>query len=113
MSVPIFPSDYRMLNSFITYLQIFGIGFSFGLIGPCFLTCTPVLLTYIAGRKKGTAEVFKDIFTFLIRISQYPQRPKGKPGRDFGTHPQQKFLQILEKQSFMKISQLSGQQSLL
>jgi len=54
-----------MLSSFITYLQIFGIGFSFGLAGPCFLTCTPVLITYITGSKKSQIEVFKDIFTFL------------------------------------------------
>ncbi len=54
-----------MSNFLITYLQIFGIGFSFGLAGPCFLTCTPVLITYIAGSKRGWADVFKDIFTFL------------------------------------------------
>lgn len=54
-----------MSSSFITYLQIFGIGFSFGLAGPCFLTCTPVIVTYIAGSKKLPADIFKDIFTFL------------------------------------------------
>jgi len=80
-----------MTSTLVTYLQIFGIGFSFGLAGPCFLTCAPVLITYIAGSKTcptaresisgrraypsasdiragsrgGTAEVFKDIFTFL------------------------------------------------
>lgn len=35
------------------------------MIGPCFLTCAPVLITYIAGTKKTWPEVFKDIFTFL------------------------------------------------
>ena len=53
------------MSTLVTYLQIFGIGFSFGLAGPCFLTCTPVLITYISGSKRSTAEVFKDIFTFL------------------------------------------------
>ncbi len=54
-----------MLNSFITYIQIFGIGFSFGIIGPCFLSCAPILITYITGTKKTWPEVFKDILTFL------------------------------------------------
>jgi len=54
-----------MSNTLITYLQIFGIGFSFGIAGPCFLACTPVLVTYIAGSKKAWKEVFKDIFVFL------------------------------------------------
>ena len=54
------------MGTLVTYLQIFGIGFSFGLAGPCFLTCTPVLITYIAGSGKGLAEIFKNIFTFLI-----------------------------------------------
>ena len=53
------------MGTLVTYLQIFGIGFSFGLAGPCLLTCAPVLITYIAGRKLGPAEAFKDIFTFL------------------------------------------------
>lgn len=54
-----------MSNSLITYLQLFGIGLSFGFAGPCFLTCAPVLITYIAGSGKSPAAVFKDIFTFL------------------------------------------------
>ncbi len=54
-----------MINSVITHLQIFGIGFSFGIIGPCFLVCTPVLVTYIVGSKKKWAELFKDLLTFL------------------------------------------------
>ena len=53
------------MGTLITYLQIFGIGFSFGLAGPCFLICAPVLITYIAGSKKAWREVFKDIFVFL------------------------------------------------
>ncbi len=67
-----------MVNSLITYLQIFGIGFTFGIAGPCLLSCAPVLITYIAGsktclpasdvravRQECQAEVFKDILTFL------------------------------------------------
>lgn len=49
----------------ITYLQIFGIGFSFGVFGPCFLVCTPVLITYIAGTKRTFGEAVKDILVFL------------------------------------------------
>ncbi|MFH0839682.1 MAG: sulfite exporter TauE/SafE family protein [Candidatus Omnitrophota bacterium] len=55
-----------MTSTLVTYLQIFGVGFSFGIAGPCFLTCTPVLITYITGSKKNTTEAFKDIFTFLF-----------------------------------------------
>jgi sulfite exporter TauE/SafE len=54
-----------MDNTLITYLQIFGIGFSFGMAGPCFLACTPVLVAYITGSKNTWKEVFKDVFVFL------------------------------------------------
>lgn len=54
-----------MINSVITHLQIFGIGFSFGIIGPCFLVCTPVLITYVVGSKRSWQDVLKDILTFL------------------------------------------------
>jgi sulfite exporter TauE/SafE len=54
-----------MISTFVTYLQIFGIGFSFGIAGPCFLTCAPVLVTYIAGSKRGWGETYIDILTFL------------------------------------------------
>ena len=55
-----------MLNTIITHLQIFGIGFSFGIAGPCFLVCTPILITYIVGRDKEWAESFADISIFLF-----------------------------------------------
>lgn len=56
----------------VTYLQVFGIGFSFGIIGPCFLTCTPILVTYIAGRRKAISSAAADIFIFLAgRLSAY------------------------------------------
>lgn len=54
-----------MLNSIITHLQIFGIGFSFGIAGPCFLLCTPVLITYVVGTKKDWGSVLRDVTTFL------------------------------------------------
>lgn len=54
-----------MLNLLITHLQIFGIGFTFGIAGPCFLVCTPVLLTYVVGSKRKWTDVFKDVLTFL------------------------------------------------
>ncbi|MDD5173423.1 MAG: sulfite exporter TauE/SafE family protein [Candidatus Omnitrophica bacterium] len=60
------------ISSFITYLQIFGIGFSFGLAGPCLLTCAPILIAYIAGNRRSQAGVLKDIFMFLSgRLSAY------------------------------------------
>jgi len=55
-----------MTSTFVTYLQIFGIGFSFGLAGPCLLTCAPVLITYTTASKKRPAQAFKDIFIFLF-----------------------------------------------
>lgn len=53
------------MGTLITHLQIFGIGFSFGIAGPCFLICTPVLLTYVVGSKRAWPDVLKDIVTFL------------------------------------------------
>ena len=54
-----------MLNSLITHLQIFGIGLSFGIAGPCFLVCTPILITYILGRREAPASTAVDIVVFL------------------------------------------------
>ena len=34
----------------LSFLQIFGIGFSFGIAGPCLLACTPFFITFLAGR---------------------------------------------------------------
>jgi sulfite exporter TauE/SafE len=48
------------------------IGFSFGIAGPCLLSCSPVLITYVAGSGKRLAGVLKDIFVFLSgRLSAY------------------------------------------
>jgi thiol:disulfide interchange protein DsbD len=56
----------------MTHLQLFGIGLSFGIAGPCFFTCAPVLLTYVVGkREKYPATVF-DISVFLAgRLAAY------------------------------------------
>jgi len=55
-----------MLKTFITHLQIFGIGFSFGIVGPCFFLCTPILITYIAGSKRRWQEGLGDTLIFLL-----------------------------------------------
>ena len=61
-----------MFNAVITHIQVFGIGFSFGIAGPCFLFCTPILITYILGRKERTREVLADISVFLLgRLCAY------------------------------------------
>lgn len=54
-----------MTDTLITYVQVFGIGFSFGVIGPCFLTCAPALLAYVAGTQKRLSSVALDVSVFL------------------------------------------------
>lgn len=53
-----------MFNT-VTFLQLFGIGFSFGLAGPCLLVCTPVLIAYIAGKQVKFKQALVDISIFL------------------------------------------------
>ena len=61
-----------MHNTLITHLQIFGIGLSFGLAGPCFLTCAPILIIFLAGKKGPWAGTLKNIFIFLTgRLAAY------------------------------------------
>lgn len=61
-----------MTDTLITYVQVFGIGFGFGVIGPCFLTCTPILITYVAGTKRRWAAALADVTIFLVgRLSAY------------------------------------------
>lgn len=55
-----------MTDTLITHLQIFGIGFSFGIAGPCFLVCTPILITYILGRRETWGKTIIDILVFLF-----------------------------------------------
>jgi thiol:disulfide interchange protein DsbD len=60
----VLPEDGRMIIK--TYLQLFGIGFGFGLAGPCLLVCTPVLAAYIAGRQAAWKRTLSDILIFLV-----------------------------------------------
>ena len=60
------------LNTAITYLQLFGIGFSFGIAGPCLFFCAPVLATYVAAGQKDMREALSRISIFLSgRILAY------------------------------------------
>lgn len=52
-------------NTLLTHLQIFSIGLSFGIAGPCFLVCTPILITYILGRGHPVGRTLLDIVVFL------------------------------------------------
>jgi sulfite exporter TauE/SafE len=54
-----------MWNTVITNLQIFAIGLSFGLAGPCLLFCTPVIVAFVAGRRSGLRKSLFDISIFL------------------------------------------------
>jgi len=54
-----------MTKILLTHIQLFGIGFSFGIMGPCLLVCAPVLITYIAGTKRKFGQAFSDILLFL------------------------------------------------
>ncbi|MBN2452767.1 MAG: sulfite exporter TauE/SafE family protein [Candidatus Omnitrophica bacterium] len=55
-----------MTGTFTTCLQLFGIGFSIGIAGPCFLTCAPILITYVVGREDRQLDVLVDIVLFLL-----------------------------------------------
>jgi len=55
-----------MPNSLITHLQIFGIGFSFAVAGPCLLVCTPILATYAVSRDGKWREAVRDVAAFLF-----------------------------------------------
>lgn len=54
-----------MFNAALTNLQLFGIGFGFGLAGPCLLVCAPALITYVVGRQRPWKQALRDIFVFL------------------------------------------------
>jgi len=53
------------MDTLITHLQIFWIGFTFGIAGPCLLVCAPAIITYIVGTKRKLTESFGDIIIFL------------------------------------------------
>ena len=50
---------------FITYFQLFGIGLSFGVAGPCFFSCTPFFITYLAGKKLKWGQGLIEALVFL------------------------------------------------
>ena len=61
-----------MIDNLITHLQLFAIGLSFGIAGPCLLTCTPVIVAYLAGRRSAWREMLVEIFVFLSgRLAAY------------------------------------------
>lgn len=61
-----------MPDTLLTHLQIFGIGFSFGMAGPCLATCAPVLITFILGRRERLFSTAGDILVFSAgRIVAY------------------------------------------
>jgi len=61
-----------MFSTAVTHLQIFGIGFSFGIAGPCFLFCTPILITYILGRRDRLGASLGAVVIFLFgRLAAY------------------------------------------
>lgn len=61
-----------MIDTVVTHLQIFAIGFSFAVAGPCLLVCTPILITYIAGRRSKVVESLFDVAVFLFgRLTAY------------------------------------------
>ncbi len=55
-----------MVNTSITYIQLFGIGFSLGLAGPCLFTCVPLVMSFIAGKRAPFFEGIRDIIIFLL-----------------------------------------------
>lgn len=60
------------MSTLITCLQLFGIGFSFNIVGPCLLVCGPILLTYVAGNRKGLRASISDVLLFSLgRLSAY------------------------------------------
>lgn len=54
-----------LVDTFITHLQLFGIGFSLHFVGPCFFSCAPILGAFIAGKQDGIKSSFKDLLIFF------------------------------------------------
>ena len=49
----------------LIYLQLFGIGLSFGISGPCLLSCTPFFIAYFAGKKLKWSQGLIEALIFL------------------------------------------------
>ena len=54
-----------MASTLVTCLQLFGIGFSFNIVGPCLLVCGPILITYVTGNRKDLRASISDVLIFL------------------------------------------------
>lgn len=55
-----------MIIKLITCFQVFGLGFSFVLAGPCFLSCTPILVTYLAAKQLKLKDSLRNILIFSL-----------------------------------------------
>lgn len=55
-----------MSDTILTYLELFGIGFTFGISGPCLFVCAPILLTYVVGSKDRIARALGNIVIFSL-----------------------------------------------
>ena len=53
-----------MTAKFLTCIQIFGLGLSFGMSGPCFFSCAPILVVYLAAKQLKLRETLGNIFVF-------------------------------------------------
>jgi cytochrome c-type biogenesis protein len=53
------------IKTLVTCLQLFGIGFSFGIAGPCLFFCAPILAAYVAAGRKAPADALRRISSFL------------------------------------------------
>ena len=59
--------DHRSCDDMvITLIQLFIIGFSFGIAGPCLFSCAPILAAYIVGQQAGMKSGLVDAASFLF-----------------------------------------------
>jgi len=50
----------------LSSLQIFGLGFSFGMAGPCFFSCAPILVAYLSAKQLKLGESLGNILVFSL-----------------------------------------------
>jgi sulfite exporter TauE/SafE len=55
-----------MQDTLITFIQLFIIGLTFGMSGPCLLSCTPILLTYLVSAKEKISQSLIEVFLFSL-----------------------------------------------
>jgi len=56
--------DIRQMGPLV-YFQLFVLGLSFGFAGPCFLSCTPFLAAYLAGKEAKWKHGLADALVFF------------------------------------------------